>query len=175
MIRCVFSLLVVFISVQGCSQFTRELCPPDNYPVYVPKNCTEGFEIYAKAYEVRVNTAVEVATLKASNNIEIVQKIKELAEQLNQSTVRYRTTFVGLCQSGAARPCDRDLQFKILEVRTDLAKFYEEVSGRLEKVSATLTQITPTISTQEIQPIREQAIQELDSLTTMVKDAGQQK
>lgn len=166
-------ILLGVIAIQfGCAQFTREVCPPDNYPVYVPKDCTEGFEIYAKAYEVKVSLEIKTAEVNAKSSIEITKKIVELAEQLNQSTVRFRTTFIGLCQSQVSNPCNQAFQDKILKARTELSIHYENISGKLEKITTALETANNTAGALEVKSFKDEILNALDEVIQDAKKAG---
>ena len=135
---------LAIISSCGSPEMIRDVCPPNNTPVYVPKDCSKGYELFTKNYQVSLSTSIETIKIKANINPTINQSISKLAQDLDQRTVRFRTAYIGLCQSQISEPCNTGLQEKILAARVKLTSQYEETEKSLSEISKKLDVLSRT-------------------------------
>jgi hypothetical protein len=119
----------------GCETSTILKCP-DGRPVVVFRDCAKGFEIYALEYDTKVKANLKYLETDVGADLELKRKVQALADKLSNATVRFRTAFVAMCQSGSANPCDSQLQNRLLDLRTKLALEYERLATEIEQARA---------------------------------------
>ena len=108
-------------------------CPPDDTPVVLPRNCAQGFEVFAADKTAKFKVDLEYMKVRVGADAELGAKVAQLGDSMSQFTIMYRSAWVGACNARRAAPCDPTTRAKTLEIERALVALIAEAADALTK------------------------------------------